>query len=29
MILALIENEGVLPGELLVPSDSAFFEEAL
>ena len=29
MILALIENEGVLPGELLVPSDSGFFEEAL
>ena len=29
MILALVENEGVLPGELLVPSDSAFFEEAL
>ena len=29
MILALIENEEVLPGELLLPSVSAFFEEAL
>ena len=29
MILALIENEEVLPGELLSPSVSAFFEEAL
>ena len=29
MILALIENEGVLPGELLLPSESAFFEESI
>ena len=28
MILALIENEEVLPGELLLPSESAFFEES-
>ena len=29
MILALIENEEVLPGELLLPSESAFFEESI
>jgi len=29
MILALIENEGALPGELLLPSESAFFEESI
>jgi len=29
MILALIENDEVLPGELLVPSRSAFLEESL
>ena len=29
MILALLENEEALPGELLIPSESAFIEEAL
>ena len=29
MILALIENENALPGELLVPSESAFIEESV
>ena len=28
MILALIEKEDALPGELLLPSASAFIEEA-